>query len=180
MLFGVHRRRCTSSCLFLNGLALGMVFGLVLGFLEGRRNTEALAAGLCASFILADGVTKSVGDLATGRGVTRAVDAGAAGLIFLPPLLVFVWMLTRIPPPDPDDVALRSERRPWTAHDGGCSARTAWAGRDRCAYFWSRSRGASGPTSPRRSGAALGMTRSLRHSRIPRSSSHWECSSPTA
>ena len=31
--------------LFLNGLMLGMVFGLVLGFLEGRRMTECMAAG---------------------------------------------------------------------------------------------------------------------------------------
>ena len=38
-----------------------MVFGLVLGFLEGRRMNECMAAGLCASFILADGFTKSVG-----------------------------------------------------------------------------------------------------------------------
>ena len=34
--------------LFVNGLPLGMVFGLVLGFLEGRRVTESLSAGLCA------------------------------------------------------------------------------------------------------------------------------------
>jgi hypothetical protein len=47
--------------LFCNGLPLGMVFGLVLGFLEGRRMTEFFVAGLCASFILADGVAKSVG-----------------------------------------------------------------------------------------------------------------------
>lgn len=47
-----------AAMLFLNGLELGMVFGLVLGFLEGRRVTEALAAGLCASFILADGVRR--------------------------------------------------------------------------------------------------------------------------
>ena len=33
-------------CLFLNGLPLGMVFGLILSFLEGRRHTEAMAAGL--------------------------------------------------------------------------------------------------------------------------------------
>ena len=47
--------------MFLNGIPLGMVFGLVMGFLEGRRITEALSAGLCTSFILADGATKSVG-----------------------------------------------------------------------------------------------------------------------
>jgi hypothetical protein len=31
-------------------------------------------------------------------------------LIFVPPLLCFVWMLTRIPPPGEHDVALRSQR----------------------------------------------------------------------
>ena len=41
--------------LFLNGLMLGMVFGLVLGFLEGRRMTECMAAGLSESLIFADG-----------------------------------------------------------------------------------------------------------------------------
>ena len=74
-----------------------MVFGLVLGFLEGRRNTEALTAGLCASFILADGVTKSVGAWLLNQGVSERWMPGVAGLLFLPPLLVFVWMLTRIP-----------------------------------------------------------------------------------
>lgn len=59
--FGLLPRPWSAVCLFLNGLPLGMVFGLVLGFLEGRRATEALAAGLCTSFILADGMTKSVG-----------------------------------------------------------------------------------------------------------------------
>ncbi|MFM8394718.1 MAG: DUF5690 family protein, partial [Acidobacteriota bacterium] len=57
--------------LFLNGLPLGMVFGLVLGFLEGRRMTEALTAGLCASFIVADGVSKSAGSWLLARGVSE-------------------------------------------------------------------------------------------------------------
>jgi hypothetical protein len=100
------------ACLFLNGLPLGMVFGLVIGFLEGRRNTEALAAGLCASFIMADGVTKSIGTWLLGHGASERGMPGLAGLIFLPPLAVFVWMLARIPPPDPVDVAHRSERMP--------------------------------------------------------------------
>ena len=47
--------------IFLNGLPLGMIFGLVLAYLEGRKHTEALAAGLCASFIVSSGVVKSVG-----------------------------------------------------------------------------------------------------------------------
>jgi hypothetical protein len=99
-------------CLFINGLPLGMVFGMVLGFLEGRRMTEALTAGLCASFIVADGVTKSVGTWLLQSTVTERWMPALAGLMFLPLLLASVWMLTRIPPPDDADIASRSERQP--------------------------------------------------------------------
>lgn len=99
-------------CLFLNGLPLGMVFGLVLGFLEGRRSTEALAAGLCASFILADGVTKSVGTWLLQAGVNEFWMPAASGGVFLLPLLGFVWMLARIPAPSARDIAHRAERVP--------------------------------------------------------------------
>lgn len=109
-LFGALPVALRPICMFANGLALGMVFGLVVGFLEGRRLTEALAAGLCASFILADGVTKSVGTWLLGLGVAERWMPGVAGLLFVPPLLVFVWMLTRVPPPDGVDVERRSER----------------------------------------------------------------------
>jgi hypothetical protein len=105
------------ACLFLNGLPLGMVFGLVLGFLEGRRMTEALAAGLVASFILADGVTKSVGAGLLQLGVAERWMPSVAGLVFVPPLGVFVWMLSRIPPPTAGDVEHRGERSPMTRSD---------------------------------------------------------------
>lgn len=117
VLFGIAPSPLHVACLFLNGLALGMVFGLVLGFLEGRRITEALTAGLCASFILADGVTKSVGTWLLERGLTERWMPAAAGLIFLPPLLVAVWMLDRIPPPDDRDLAQRSDRSPMSRSD---------------------------------------------------------------
>jgi hypothetical protein len=104
-------------CLFVNGLPLGMVFGLVLGFLEGRRQTEALTAGLCASFIVADGVAKSVGARLLTAGVGEYWMPFLAGLIFVPPLLLFTWMLTRIPRPSAYDVRARSERTPMDGAD---------------------------------------------------------------
>src|SRR6187551_143591 len=82
VLFGILPPPWNGVGLFCNGLALGMVFGLVLGFLEGRQQTEALAAGLCASFILADGVTKSVGAWLLNRGVSEFWMPAAAGLCF--------------------------------------------------------------------------------------------------
>jgi hypothetical protein len=98
--------------LFCNGVPLGMVFGLVLGFLEGRRHTEALAAGLCGSFIVADGVAKSAGAALLQAGVSEYWMPFVTGLLFTPPLLLFTWMLTRIPRPSRQDVAARSERTP--------------------------------------------------------------------
>lgn len=100
------------ACLFLNGLPLGMVFGLVLGFLEGRRMTEAFVAGLCTSFVLADGFTKSVGTELLARGIPPAWMPFTAGLLFLLPLLGFTWMLNQVPPPSAEDVVARSERTP--------------------------------------------------------------------
>jgi hypothetical protein len=117
ILFGLAPSPLHVFCLFVNGLSLGMVFGLVLGFLEGRRTTEALAAGLCASFILADGVAKAVGTWLLDRGASPRWMPAAAGLIFVPPLLLFVAMLARIPPPDGWDLALRGERRTMDRRD---------------------------------------------------------------
>src|SRR5262249_39508998 len=87
-------------------------FGLVLGFLEGRRQTEALAAGLCTSFIVADGVTKSAGAYLLQAGVSESWMPVTAGLLFVPPLLLFVWMLRRIPAPSRRAVAARGARPP--------------------------------------------------------------------
>jgi hypothetical protein len=117
LLFAVAPSPWHVPCLFLNGLPLGMVFGLVLGFLEGRRLTEAMAAVLCASFILADGFAKSVGSWLLERGVGERLMPGVAGLVFLPPLIGFVAMLARVPPPDARDVALRGDRTTMDARD---------------------------------------------------------------
>jgi hypothetical protein len=103
--------------MFFNGLSLGMVFGMVLGFLEGRRHTEALTAGLCTSFIVADGATKSVGAELVATGVSEYWMPAAAGLLFVVPFLFFAWMLSRIPAPSREDVAARTERVPMTAAD---------------------------------------------------------------
>ena len=104
-------------CLFINGLPLGMVFGLVLGFLEGRRATEVLAAGLCASFILADGVTKSVGSYLLIAGVNEFWMPFGAGAVFAFPLLVFVGMLSQVPSPTQNDELHRSRRAPMSRED---------------------------------------------------------------
>jgi len=112
VIFALLPRPWAATGLFINGLALGMTFGLVFGFLEGRRSTEAMAAGLCTSFILADGVMKTVGASLLGRGVTEAWMPAAAGALFAGPLAAAVAVLAVTPPPSPDDEAARSTREP--------------------------------------------------------------------
>jgi hypothetical protein len=110
--FGLVPAPWNALFLFLNGLPLGMVFGLVLGFLEGRQHTEAMTAGLCVSFILADGATKSVGAWLLARGVPEPWMPFTAGLLFVVPLIACVAVLRRVPPPSAADVASRAPRTP--------------------------------------------------------------------
>lgn len=113
MLFAVTPVPWNFVWLFVNGLPLGMVFGLVLGFLEGRAVTEALSAGLCASFIVSSGFVKSVGrSLVETYGIDTFWMPCLTGLIFVAPVLFFVWMLSQIPPPSCADISLRCERSP--------------------------------------------------------------------
>ena len=110
ILFGIVPRPWNAICLFLQGLPLGMVFGLVLGGLEGRRQTEALTAGLCASFIFAGGVAKSVGTWLLDLGVSEDWMPAAAGALFIVPICVFSAMLWLLPAPTDRDVAARAAR----------------------------------------------------------------------
>ena len=99
--------------LFFNGLPLGMIWGLVFSFLEGRRNTELLGAGLCVSFIVSSGLVKAVGKyLVESFQVSEFWMPCLTGLAFLPPLLLGVWMLEKIPDPDEEDRAMRTDRTP--------------------------------------------------------------------
>lgn len=98
--------------LFLNGLPLGMVWGLVFGFLEGRRTSDAMGAGLCVSFIVASGAVKTVGKWVLGAGVSETWMPAATGAVFFVPMLVFVWLLAQVPPPSAEDERLRMRREP--------------------------------------------------------------------
>lgn len=119
--------------IFLNGLPLGMVWGLVVSYLEGRRTSELLLAGLSCSYIVSSGMVKDFaralmeGDVArwwqgvpvvgsflgsiTGK-VSENWMPAVAGFYFLPLFLLCVWLLNQIPRPDTKDVAERVERKP--------------------------------------------------------------------
>ncbi|HZZ33595.1 MAG TPA: DUF5690 family protein [Phenylobacterium sp.] len=117
------------ALLFFNGLPLGMIWGLVFGYMEGRRVSEALGAILCASFILSSGVVKSLGAwLVTSAHVTEFWMPAAAGAAFFPLLLLSVWMLGQLPPPSPADEAQRVKRAPMSSTERAAFLAAYWPG----------------------------------------------------
>ena len=101
------------ACLFVNGLSLGMIWGLVFGFLEGRRVSEVLGAMLCASFIVSSGAVKSVGaSVMLGGWANEYWMPALTGLLFAPLLIVCVAGLAVMPPPSPEDERQRVARAP--------------------------------------------------------------------
>lgn len=113
ILFAVVPTPAKPLTMLLNGLPLGMIWGLVFAYIEGRRSSEILASILCASFILSSGLVKSVGAwLMADWQVSELWMPAATGLLFMPLLLLSVYGLSRLPPPSAADVAERVARPP--------------------------------------------------------------------
>jgi MFS family permease len=99
--------------LFLNGLPLGMIWGLVFGYLEGRRNTEILGTVLSISFIVSSGFVKSIGKMLMDNfHLTDFQMPWVTGMVFYIPLIAIVWLLDKTPDPTEEDELLRTKRVP--------------------------------------------------------------------
>ncbi|OJV50895.1 MAG: hypothetical protein BGO31_10495 [Bacteroidetes bacterium 43-16] len=99
--------------LFLNGLPIGMIFGLIFNYLEGRRSTEILVVGLTITQIVSSGFIKSIGQYFIHTlGVADSWMPFLVGICFLPVLLLAVWMLEQLPRQTAEDIALKSVRMP--------------------------------------------------------------------
>lgn len=115
LLFAVIPYPYNALCLFLNGLPLGMVWGVVFGHLEGRRTTELLGGVMASSFIVSSGLVKNAGLTVLGKmSVGEFWMPFVTAVLFLPLLLAGMYMLERVPPPAAEDVGLRAPREPMT------------------------------------------------------------------
>jgi MFS family permease len=104
--------------LFINGFPLGMLWGVVFSYVEGRRSTDFIGATLAVSFIFASGFVKTVGAwLMLNFGVEEFWVPFYTGLVFAGPLLLFVYLIEKIPSPDENDIAYRMDRVPMLAAD---------------------------------------------------------------
>jgi hypothetical protein len=104
--------------IFLASLPLGMVYGTILGFLEGRKTTDLLVAVLTASFIMGSGFAKSIGKwVMTSLEVSQFWMPFVACAIMIVPFGICVWLMGQIPPPTDEDRENRTERKPMQRAD---------------------------------------------------------------
>ena len=118
LLFAVVPAPYNVAFLFLNGFPLGMLWGVVFSYVEGRKTTDFIGAALAVSFIFSSGWVKSVGAwLMEQYHITEFWVPFFTGLVFALPLAIFVYGLEKVPPPSLEDEALRTKRIPMTALD---------------------------------------------------------------
>jgi hypothetical protein len=112
-LFALVKSPYNVAFMFLNGLPLGMVWGIIFSFLEGRRFTELLGMGLSVNMIITSGILKSVYlYIQNLTGYSDFQMPMMMGFIFLPLFLFFVWMLAQIPEPSHEEKTLKMSRKP--------------------------------------------------------------------
>ena len=109
-LFGLLPEQFKVVAIFMNGIPLGMVWGSVSRYLEGRRASEVMFAGLSCSYIVSSSSVKAFGTWLMDQGINQFWMPVTAGLFFLPLFMVAVYFLNQLPQPSAADVADRSRR----------------------------------------------------------------------
>jgi hypothetical protein len=111
--------------MFANGLPLGIIWGLMVRYLEGRRASDFLLAGLSCSFIVSSGFVKDVGRaflagdapfgiswLQPASPISEFWMPAATGALFFLPFVLAVLLLDQLPEPTEADAAMRTKRQP--------------------------------------------------------------------
>lgn len=97
--------------MFVNGLSLGCMWGVIFSFIEGRKVTDILASLLGVSIVFSSGLAKSFGLFAMNDlGIDQFWMPAVIGGVALPILVFMGYMLKRLPQPTAEDIALRNER----------------------------------------------------------------------
>jgi MFS family permease len=115
--------------LALNGFPLGMLWGVVFSYVEGRRATDFIGAALAVSFIFGPGLAKSVAQYVMNEwNVTEYWMPFVTSLVFFIPLLLFVYLLEKIPHPNEADIEHRTERVAMTGANRKAFVKTFFTG----------------------------------------------------
>ena len=113
--FGAFPPEAKVFMIFLSGLPLGMIWGILFSFVEGRRISEILNVGLSVALIVSSGIVKTLGQsIMDILHVSEYWMPAVTGGFCFPVMLVCVYMVSQIPNPSEQDIAMRTERLPMT------------------------------------------------------------------
>ena len=99
--------------LFTNGFPLGIIWGVVFSFVEGRKATDFIGAALAVSFIFSSGFVKSIAKtLQINFSITDWWLPFVTGAVFVIPLILLVYLMEKIPAPSDTDIEMRVTRLP--------------------------------------------------------------------
>lgn len=109
--FGILNPPYNVIAMFVNGLSLGCMWGVIFSFIEGRKVTDILASLLGVSMVFSSGVAKSFGLFAMNKmQIDQFWMPAVIGGFALPLLVLMGYMLKKLPQPTAEDIALRNER----------------------------------------------------------------------
>lgn len=99
--------------MFFNGFPLGLVWGIVFSYVEGRKYTEFIGAMLACTFVFSSGWVKSFG-LYLQRNLELNINQVPffTAIIALIAAAIVIFILEKLPPPNSEDKLLRNDRKP--------------------------------------------------------------------
>lgn len=104
--------------IFLSGLPLGMVWGVLFSYIEGRRISEVLNVGLSVALIVSSGLVKTLGQFVLDSfPVTEYWMPFVTGAVCFPFMLLCAYLLNQVPAPTAMDIKLRTKRAPMNRED---------------------------------------------------------------
>ena len=111
ILFGLLPAPYNIGTMFLNGLSLGCMWGIIFSFIEGRRMTDILASLLGVSMVISSGTAKSAGLYVMDTlNISEFWMPALIGGVALPLLALLGYALNRLPQPTAEDIAMKSKR----------------------------------------------------------------------
>jgi Family of unknown function (DUF5690) len=117
-LFAITPAPWNIGFMFINGFPLGMIWGIIFSYVEGRMTTDLIGAALSVSFIFSSGFVKSVAEYIHLRfNVSEFWVPFYTGCAFALPLIISVYLLEKIPAPSEEDMLVRSKRLPMSKEE---------------------------------------------------------------
>ena len=100
----------TPFAMFFNGLALGVVWGFVVLYFEGRGSSDFMLVALSVSFIVSSGIVKDVALAVLRWDINPYWMPAVVGAFFIPLYAAMVLALNQLPAPSEEEMLDKADR----------------------------------------------------------------------